>query len=131
MRAGGLLAVILFVAPCVSQSGTCLHYGRPYVSLEGRVSSVRSVTSAGGADNHWYIDTVAPVCVSRDPGFDDADVPTAQHIEFVAPGITDLSALEGQYVTLTGEFMHTYIPHYHGYPIFQVASIEKPRATAP
>src|SRR5205807_2536346 len=64
MGASGLLAAILLAAPYVAQSGACLHYGPPYVSLEGRITSVRSVTSSGTPDNHWYVDTVAPVCIS-------------------------------------------------------------------
>jgi len=131
MGASSLLAAILLAAPYVAQSGACLHYGAPYVSLEGRITSVRSVTSSGTPDNHWYVDTVAPVCISGDGGVGDLDVPTTQHIEFIAPGNRSLGALDGQYLTLTGEFMHTHIPHYHAYPIFQVASIKQRHATAP
>jgi len=126
-----MLAALLLAAPYEAQSGACLHYGRPYVSLEGRITHVRSVTSSGTPDDHWYVDTVAPVCISGDSSVGDLDVPTTQHIEFTALGIRNLGALQGRYVTLTGEFMHTYIPHYHAYPIFQVASIKQRRATAP
>ena len=110
MGASGLLTAILLAAPYVAQSGACLHYGPPYVSLEGRITSVRSVTPSGTPDNHWYVDTVAPVCISGDGGVGDLDVPTTQHIEFTAPSNRNLGALDGQYVTLTGEFMHTHIP---------------------
>jgi len=113
------------------QSGACLHYGRPHVSLEGRITNVKSVNSAGTPDNHWYIDTMAPVCVSADDHLGDLGVPNTRHIEFFPPHIGNLGALDGQYVRLTGEFMHTYIPHYHAYPIFQVSSMEQRRATAP
>jgi len=113
------------------QSGACLHYGRPHVSIEGRITNVKSVNSVGTPDDHWYIDTVAPVCVSADDHFHDLEVPNTRHIEFFPPHIGNLGALDGQYVRLTGEFMHTYIPHYHAYPIFQVSSMEQRRATAP
>jgi len=113
------------------QSGACLHYGRPHVSIEGRITNVKSVNSVGTPDDHWYIDTVAPVCVSADDHFHDLEVPNTRHIEFFPPHIGNLGALGGQYARQTGEFMHTNIPNYHAYPIFQVSSMERRRATAP
>jgi hypothetical protein len=74
-------------------------------------------------DVHWYIDTPAPVCISGNG--DDLEVPSAQHFEILAAASQNLAVLEGHYVSLKGEFMHTQIPHYHAYPIFQIASIRR------